>query len=131
MTSDSGEYVGQGGSYSYSTADGQNRGIVNNPGTVSFQIFLKDGGDWGGSFYAPPGQTLTVGTTYTADGTAQGAGLGISGMGRGCGGQRGTFTFDALERDSAGDLRTAKVRFEQHCEGSTKSLRGTWEFHAP
>jgi hypothetical protein len=132
MTSDPGDYIGQGQTWSYTTGDGQNRGSAQQPTTLQFEVFPSAGGDWGGGFWPPRGQNFAVGTTYTAvKGSADGPALNIGGMGRGCGTTSGTFTVEALDVDPGGALRTAKVSFEQHCEGLAPALRGTWEFHAP
>jgi hypothetical protein len=90
-------------------------------------------GDWIADLSAPPGQVLVPGTTYPAarrypfDDASPG--LSVVSPGHGCVFVDGTFTVDALEFD-AGGLRTAVIRFGQHCEQAVPALRGTLEFHA-
>lgn len=127
MTSDPGDYIGQGQSYSYTQADGQMLGS-GEPSYIGFDAF--PGSDtWSGGFRAPDGQTLVVGTTYQTGGAGQASG-GVDGQHRACG-ATGSFTVEQLAFSSPNMLKDAKVSFAQHCEGSTAWLRGTWEFHAP
>ena len=51
-------------------------------------------------------------------------------MGRGCNELTATFTIHELTFDANGVLRTFRADFEQHCEGGTPALRGTWVFRA-
>jgi hypothetical protein len=133
MTSDSGDYIGQGQSWSHGPPE--TISVTGTPELVSFRIDTADGLWWSGDFASGPGRTLVAGTTYAGatrypfnDGTP---GLDISGMGRGCNELSGTFTVDEIAFDPDGTLRTFRVRFEQHCEHSAApALRGTFAFAA-
>lgn len=138
MTSDSGDYIGQGHPWSH----GPPGDTLHAGGTrqhVGFSITTTDPdnggryGWWTTDFAAPPGQDLVAGTTYQAtrypfnDGNA---GFDHSGMGRGCNTLTATYTIQELAFDPDGTLRTFRATFEQHCEGGSPALRGTWVFHA-
>jgi hypothetical protein len=134
MTSDPGDFIGAGGTYSLGPSTHQ-ISVFAGPDSVQFHLEdPADAGDfWDGSFGAPPGQTLAIGTyagaqRYSFAGSAPG--LEIDGRGRGCNMLTGSFTVDAIAFDPNGALRTFIVRFEQHCEGAPAALRGTFEFHA-
>jgi hypothetical protein len=130
MRSDSGDYIGQGQTWSHSQAADRIR-VSDDGGSVRFSIDTADGGWWYGTFAAPPGQQLAA-QRYTdarrapfADGHP---GLEVTGNGRGCNQLTGEFTVRVLERDANGTLRRFVVDFEQHCEGGEAALRGTFEF---
>lgn len=127
FTSDQGDYIGQGESWSFAPpANG-----LQVSGTRS-HVTLESG-DWTADFTAPPGQQLAVGRydgarRYPFNDEAPG--LSISGDGRGCNELSGTFTVNKIEFDAAGTLRAFEVTFEQHCEHFVPALRGTWIFAA-
>jgi hypothetical protein len=132
MTSDAGDYIGQGRSWSHGPPE--TIAVSGDRELVSFMIDTADGLWWSGDFASGPGRTLVGGTTYAGatrypfnDGTP---GLSISGMGRGCNELSGTFTVDEIAFDPDGTLRTFRVRFEQHCEHFAPALRGTFAFAA-
>ena len=138
MTSDAAEGILQGQSVSYSTADGPSYG----KGGATFLEFNypNDAGAWDAVFRAPPGGTLSAGGTYYDNDRATEANGGpprtsaeleVSGRYTSCDTATGSFTIEALAFDPNGALRTAKVRFEHHCDAKPEALRGTWEFHAP
>jgi hypothetical protein len=130
MTSDPGDYIGNGRSWS----DGPPEKIKVTAARNRFQFFIdtSDGGWWDGTIEAPNGQDLTA-TTYKGAQRFGGdgyAGLDIGGMGRGCNQVTGQFTVREIVFDASGTLRTFKVDFEQHCEGALSALRGTLEFQS-
>lgn len=51
-------------------------------------------------------------------------GLDISGDGRGCNTLNGAFTISKLQVAAGGVVTSFTASFEQHCEGSSKALRG-------
>jgi hypothetical protein len=131
MTSDPGDYVGQGGSYSFST-----------PGNLFFARSSQAGSDivvtvrpdpvdttyWSLEFAAPAGQQLVPGT-YTgaqrASSRAPGApGLDVNGDGRGCSTVTGSFTVLDAVYEPSGYVDSFHAVFEQHCEGLAPALRG-------
>jgi hypothetical protein len=132
MSSDPGDYIGQGQQYSFSTpAD-----------TISF------GGGYGGNFIAqvssangdwtvvlsPPTYGTLVPGLYTdvvrmADDTH--AGMDISGEGRGCNATTGSFNVLEATYGTYGYTERFHATFEQHCEGLTPALRGEIDLVAP
>jgi len=136
MTSDVNDAIAHGQSFSYSTSDGPSYG-KGGSGFLEF-AYPNDAGNWDALFLPPPGESFVVGTTYTdSDRYTDPAGppratakIEIYGLYTGCDTSTGTFTVESLAFDPNGMLRTARVRFEHHCEGMESALRGTWEFHA-
>jgi hypothetical protein len=135
MTSDPGDYIGQGRTWSHAppadriTVTGDRR-------LISFRMETDaefQGGWWTTDFAAPPGQELAAGATYEAkrypfnDGSA---GFDHSGNGRGCNMLTALFTIHELTFDPDGTLRSFRADFEQHCEGGEPALRGSWVFRA-
>ncbi len=135
MTSDPGDYIGQGRTWSHGPPADRLR-VSADRRLITFSMDTDaefQGGWWTTDFAAPPGQDLAVGTTYQAkrypfnDGSA---GFDHGGNGRGCNTLTATFTIHELAYDPDGTLRTFRASFEQHCEGGEPALRGTWVFHA-
>jgi hypothetical protein len=135
MTSDPGDYIGQGRDWSHGPPADTLR-VSAGRQLISFRMDTNaefQGGWWTTDFAAPPGQNLAAGTTYQArrypfnDGSA---GFDHSGNGRGCNELTATFTIHELAYDPDGTLRTFRADFEQHCESGEPALRGTWVFHA-
>lgn len=132
MHSESGDYIGQGRDWQYTPANAR----ISMRGTRSYVGFAVSGanGDWWYADFAPPsGDILTVGryanaTRYPFNGS--GAGLDVSGNGRGCNTLTGEFTVTWATFDASGEARSFAADFVQHCEGQTPALRGTFEFRA-
>jgi hypothetical protein len=132
MTSDQGDYIGQGRPWSHGPQTDTLR-VWASRTLVRLYLTNADGW-WDGNFAAPPGQQLQPGATYENahrypfnDGSP---GLDVSGYGRGCNMSTSRFTIDQLAYDPDGTLRTFQVHFEQHCENADPALHGTWTFHA-
>jgi len=133
MTSDPGDYIGQGESESYTLAADQ----ISLGGGRSHAAYGINGasGDWWTADFVPAhGDILVAGSTY-ANATrypfnGNGPGLDVSGNGRGCNTLTGAFTVNAADFAADGTLRSASISFVQHCEGATPSLRGTFAFRA-
>jgi hypothetical protein len=131
MTSDPGDYIGQGGSYSFST-----------PGNLFFARSSQGGSDivvtvrpdpvdtvfWSLEFAAPAGQQLVPGTYTGAERAVArdpGApGLDVSGDYRGCNRVTGSFTVLDAVYEPSGYVDSFHAVFEQHCEGLAPALRG-------
>lgn len=134
MTSDPGDWVGQGRSYNLSsgiTAAAFNNGSYvrvryQNPGNSSDY--------WDFSFESPGTNIpLTVGTytgavryPFNPEGTP---GLSVTGQGRGSNTLTGFFTVHAISLSALGQVQSFAASFEQHSEGSTPALRGTVQFN--
>jgi hypothetical protein len=132
MTSDSGDYIGQGRPWSYTVANSliAAGGIRQH---VGFGIDGADGSWWYADFVPGRGDILAPGTYLNATRypfNGDGPGLDVSGNGRGCNTLRGQFTVNSASWWPDGTLRGFSVTFEQHCEGATPALRGTFEYRA-
>ena len=129
MTSEPGDYIGAGQSYSYDTSAGDTIGSTSNGQVVNASVFFAANGDWWFlDFAAPQGQTLAVGTysgatRYPFNAPSE-PGLSVSGNGRGCNTLTGSFSVNEVTFGPNGYLETFDVDFEQHCEGSIAALRG-------
>jgi hypothetical protein len=127
MTSDPGDFVGAGKSYSFSAPplpmQGSGYGQV-----VGFRI-----DDWSLSFSPGQGDTLHPGTYSGAIrhpfnvGTSS-PGLDVDGEGRGCGDLTGSFTVNSITYDHWNRLQATDISFEQRCEGSAGALWGRVRF---
>lgn len=132
LTSDAGDYIGGGGSYSYTNSDAE---IHLSASATSILLSISGDQRWNATFQVPSGSQLAP-RSYT-DATRwpfQGSGAGLSwyGEGRGCNTLTGFFTIDSL-RWSGGvgsSLLGIDMRFEQHCEGASPALRGTIHWRA-
>lgn len=135
MTSDPGDWIGAGRSWSHGPPADSLR-VYADRRLIQFEVRTDAefaGGWWWTEFAAPPGQDFAVGTyeaphSYPFNEGA--AGFSHSGNGRGCNGITATFTIHELAYDPDGTLRRFRADFEQRCENSTAALRGTWDFTA-
>jgi hypothetical protein len=134
MTSEPGDYIGQGLAYSYATpsnvffARTENWYGDNNRISVTMRTDAASTDYWVLTFAAPPGQTLTTGSYGGAVRTVwQSAGqpaLDVWGFGRGCNTSIGTFTVSDAVFGADGYVQRFRASFEQHCEGNAPALRG-------
>jgi hypothetical protein len=128
MTSDEGDYIGQGQTWSYDSGAGDVFGVTTTAGTVEGSVQAANGDWWHMRFAAPFGETLTTGTY---DGATRYPfqdpsvpGLDVFGDGRGCNTLNGSFTVTQIAFDDAGAVKSFDADFEQHCEGAEPALRG-------
>jgi hypothetical protein len=134
MTSDPGDYIGQGLAYSYATPANVFFATVNswygptNMVTVSMRTDSSSTDGWSLRFAAPAGQTLADGTYLGAaravSQTAGQPGLDVSGMGRSCNTVSGSFTVSDAIYGPYGYVQSFHATFEQHCEGAPPALGG-------
>jgi hypothetical protein len=140
MTSDSGDYIGQGLAYSYATPANVFFGTVrswygeNNMVSVTMRTDAASTDYWILQFAAAPGETLTPGTYSGAARVGSQAvgepGLDVFGMGRGCNTLTGSYTLTGSFTVSDavfgpyGYVQSFHATFEQHCEGGAPALRG-------
>jgi len=132
MTSDAGDYIGQGQSWTHGPSTDTLR-VWGSPTLVRLYLTNAEGW-WDANVAAPPGAQLAAGATYENahrfpfnDGSP---GFDLGGYGRGCNESTSRFTVDRISFDPDGTLRTFQVTFEQHCEHAQPALRGTWTFNA-
>ena len=133
MTSDAGDYIGAGLSYSY-TPTSANLSASGGTEGVHGSVDAADGSWWYLDFVPAAGDVLTAGSTYTATRypfNGSGPGMAVSGNGRGCNTLTGSFTVNSISTALDGSLLSASIGFEQHCEGATPALHGTFEYRAP
>jgi hypothetical protein len=129
MTGDPGDYIAGGATYSYDAgagdrlsirADDQLRGVY-------LSIDGKNGDWWSMDLKAPAGQQLAVGNypeATRAPFSGAGAGIDISGNGRGCNTIEGSFVVADVAFGPHGYVERLDATFEQHCEGGDAALRG-------
>lgn len=126
LTSDAGDFIGDGKAYSYSQA---NAVITVTAGGGHLSVGIKGDEGWTGEFDSPSGPTeLQAGThgdltRYPFNDPAKG-GMSWSGEGRGCNTLVGSFTIDKVTY-TAGTLTALDMHFDQHCESAVPALRGT------
>lgn len=133
MTSQPGDYIGGGQSWSYtpSTATITASGDATH---VHVGVDTPTGGWWDADLESANGVALTAGTTYTGatrypfNATAE-PGLSVTGMGRGCNTVTGRFAIYEIAF-SGGKLSAFSATFEQHCEGGTAALFGSLAWKA-
>ncbi len=125
LESDSGDFIGAGGRYSYSNANARLK-VSSNGGLLKVAIAGDE--DWTGEFQLPAAKArLEPGTfaglmRYPFHNPAVG-GLSWTGEGRGCNTSVGSITVDSVTY-SGDTLKAVILRFEQFCEGGTKAIRG-------
>jgi hypothetical protein len=134
MTSELGDYIGQGLAYSYATptnvffARTENWYGENNRISVTMRTDAASLDYWVLTFAAPPGESLRSGTysgaVRTIWQTAGQSGFDVWGMGRGCNTSTSTFTVSDAVFGPDGYVQSFRASFEQHCEGSAPALRG-------
>ncbi len=122
LASDSGDYIGGGGTYSY-TSSNATLNISGNGRQITVRV-----GPWDADFVGmnsiaelKPGYYGGL-QRYPFHNTAKG-GLSWSGAGRGCNTLTGWFAVDSVSYIN-GQLAALDLRFEQHCEGGSSALRG-------
>ena len=125
LQSDAGDYIGQGGIYTYTPAD-STLATTANGGLL--HVGVSGNKVWTGDF-----RTMNIITTlqpgyygdlerYPFNNPAKG-GLSWSGDGRGCNTLTGWFVVDSVAYTN-GSLTAIDLRFEQHCEGGPAALHG-------
>jgi uncharacterized repeat protein (TIGR01451 family) len=132
LQSDVGDYVGGGGSYSYSNQNAVFEVFETSPGVLSLKVMSDE--DWNGSFYMPQGVAQMQTGTYTDligapfHDPATG-GFELGGGSRACGPHSDWFKVDDVVY-AAGQIVSIDIRFEQHCGGSAPALRGQLHWNA-
>ena len=130
LASDAGDYIGQGGTYLYTSAN-STLTVSASAGHLSVTV---NSYDWHGDFQAMNSITqLQQGyypnlMRYPFHNPVRG-GLSWDGMGRGCNTLTGWFAVDAVSY-SGTSLTSIDLRFEQHCEGGAPALHGVIHWHA-
>lgn len=131
LTSDVGDYIGQGRNYTYTNADAVLT-VNANGGLLTVSI---DGDEtWNASFQLPntyselqPGSYGNL-TRYPFHDPSIG-GLDWHGEGRGCNTLTGWLVIDKVTY-TGNVLNDIELRFEQHCEGGVSALHGELKWYA-
>ena len=142
MTSDPGDWLGGGQSYSFATPDAS---FLTHGDALYFdgnyvRVWMNAPNDWWDlEFQAPTGQRLASGVTYS--GAVRGPQsspppgdlprMDVFGDGRGCNTLVGSFTVHDVVYGPYGYLQRLHVSFEDHCEGADPALRGELDVTAP
>ena len=129
MSGDEGDYITGGATYSYDAAAGDQLTIRadDNLRGVYLSINAANGDWWSMDLRAPQGKQLTPGeypNATRAPFSGAGAGIDISGNGRGCNTIEGSFVVTDAEYGPNGYVERLDATFEQHCEGLEPALRG-------
>jgi putative cell wall-binding protein len=136
LESEAGDYVGQGGTYSYLPADGTFSGSAWSPGgavSIRFQTAQPANG-WSLDFAPPEGRTMVPGpyegaTRYPFQGPND-PGLDVSGMGRGCNISTGRFDVLEVAYGTGNTLLAFAADFVQYCENGGPAFRGSIRYNA-
>jgi hypothetical protein len=134
MTSDQGDYIGQGLSRLFHPGNGS----VTLSGNSSYLTVSVSGGTNDDYFTfelaAPPGETLAVGhyprTQAAAVREPGRPGLEVKGSGRGCNAVVGRFTVHEITTAGT-SVSSFWATYEQHCEGGTAGLYGEIRYEQP
>jgi len=134
MTSDPGDYIGQGLTYLLTPSAG-NFSVLE-PWSNEVQIRFAGGSVnwWYLTFQAPNGARLAPGAYEGATRwpfqSPTAPGLDVSGNGRGCNRSNGRFVVHEVTYGAEGLVERFAADFEQHCEGVTPAFRGSIRFNA-
>jgi len=125
LSSDAGDYIGQGMTYAYDTSNAGIR-LTARGAQIDLQITGRE--HWTATFQLPGTLSQLERGTYTALSRypfqSVGAGaLSWSGQGRGCNTLSGSLVIDSVSYQ-AGRLQAIDMSFEQRCEGAAPALRG-------
>jgi len=131
LTSDAGDYVGQGASKAY-FGDTSTFGLQSYGSNGVNYSASGQGDNWRALITPPAGGQLTKGATYstTWPADANNAGLDFFGNGRSCDPPTGSLTINDIQRDVSGNVTALNATFVQHCENTTASLHGTIRYNA-
>lgn len=136
LTSQPGDYIGQGRSYQYNDENslitfkrnydnGIGISIANLPGEPSLR--------WSWDMAAAGNTELQVGAYEGAERfpfqAIENPGLSFSGDGRGCNRLTGSFEIYEVAYDGGGNVTALNAKFEQHCEGVAAALKGDISFN--
>jgi hypothetical protein len=132
-TSAAGDYIGQGGSASYTPSTA----TITAGGDAQYARFRvsTDTTWWDVELAAPVGEKLHPGVYRDAERaafrTGRSPGLDVSGDGRGCNEVYGQFSVNQLETDASGAITVLDATYTQHCESAdAPALKGVVKYRA-
>lgn len=133
MTSQAGDYIGQGATYDFTAANATIT-MSGGAGGVEQNVSAADGEFWTVDLFPAGGHVLVPGTYNNATRypfNGSGNGLSVYGDGRGCNTLTGSFTVkQAVYSATDNSLLHFQASFVQHCEGATPALSGVVKFDA-
>lgn len=125
LSSEPGDYIGQGQEYEFSNNNGLFR-MGGNRNSIS--IVFQGDNTWSLGFAAPQEQTLNVGRYSPAQRVGVGnpvrPGIAIFGAGRGCNEVSGSFVVQDIAFGESDAPERFVAEFEQRCENGSSVLRG-------
>ena len=120
-TSEPGDYVGDGGSNSF-TPENTTISISGKANSVTISV-SSGAGWWNIILAAPVGEELRPSVYYNGERasfkTGRAPGLDISGNGRGCNEIWGLFSINQIAVNALGNVTMLDASFTQHCDSST------------
>ncbi len=136
MDSDPLDPIGMGMTYDLGPADGAFT-LTGDAGQARIAFQPAGAGDpWVFTFEAPTGGTLAPGAMMSPVSVTQSPSpsglpsMSVSGGGRNCSWVSGAFEIHEFTLDAAGLPASARITFEQHCDGDVPALRGEVLFNA-
>lgn len=124
MSSEAGDFIGQGRDWFYDLSSATI--TANSTFDNGVSISISGSEFWSAEFAAPDSEPLEVGEYNDAERwpfqSAGAPGLSVSGDGRGCNRNFGSFNVDTIERDNNGDVFAFAATFHQTCESRTAPL---------
>jgi hypothetical protein len=133
-TSQPGDYIGGGGSNSYTPA---NATFTASASAEEVVVFVSTATEfWGIDLAVPAGEQLHPGTYYYAERasfrTGRSPGVDVFGDGRGCNEVWGSFALNQIQIDASGNVTLLDATFVQQCESDTAPLlQGIMKYQAP
>jgi hypothetical protein len=133
MESEPGDYIGQGRTYDFSSP-GDRISAGGSPDHLDFAVYASgSGSEYSAGFFAPQGQTLRAGVTYTDNAeysaTPSDAGMAMGAESRGCNTGIGSFTVEEIAFAADRTLQAAVVSWTFRCNTGAAAIRGSWSFH--
>jgi hypothetical protein len=128
-----GDYIGAGGSNSYTPANAT-IGVIGSAEYLRFTVQTATE-SWDVFLAAPAGEQLHPAIYYNAERadfrTGRSPGLDVSGDGRGCNEVWGNFAVNQVATDASGNITLLDATFTQQCESATAPLlQGIVKFNA-
>jgi hypothetical protein len=132
LNSQPGDYVGQGITQTFTPADGT-FSVSNSSDSVSIS-FNSSTQFWYLDFGSPTtvkfGRGEYDGAQRTAFRSPTRPGIDVSGDGRGCNTDTGRFLVSDFALNTDGTIARLAIDFEQHCEGGTPALYGSFRYNS-
>ena len=126
MTSQPGDWVGQGLTYAYSPGNGQFSSLIQYGYVADIEIATSNPGVWWSLWFGSPDRSRLAPGTYLGAASSVSVGqpyISVSGSGRGCTAS-GQFTVLEVSYDAAGKVALLDATFSQTCQGSSAALTG-------